>query len=295
MGHQELRRGPRHLAPERDVRRELGAGCGAVRTLLARAPGGGGPWSSPGSGELRMKVVRSSTVVDYRHASRLSPTNLNWLVRARAWGWQQDLVTTAGAQLAAAAALLFGGELAADDPIATLNQVVLADLVIDSDTVWLFIQPAGCSVAYPIALRADTAIWLLHYAVLWVQEHDARPSSRPFADLTATSIVGLATSVLDFGDLTLADLVAGNRAYLRTIYPADSVAYLAAHWRTLKLACRGPRDAAHRRRYRAGSNPEAAFGRELREALRDLTRDQPGTRPSLPLVERYLLQRADAW
>ena len=242
-----------------------------------------------------MRAVRSSTVVHYRHADRLSPSNFNWLVRAREWSWQQDITTTKGASLAAVAALLFGGELAVDDAIDTLKRVSLADVVIERDTVWLFIQPAGCSAAYPIALRADTAIWLLHYLLQWVQEQDARPGSRLFGDVSDESIVGLATSLLGVRDLTLADLVSGNRAYLRTIYPADSVAYLAAHWRKLKLACCGPHGAGRRRRYRAGSNPDVAIGRQLRAALRDLTHDQPGARPSTPLVERYLLQRADAW
>jgi len=171
-----------------------------------------------------MNSARATTVIDYAHATRLTPTNFGWLVRARQWAWNQDVSSLEGVCMAAAAALLYGGELVADDPVRVLQSVRLADIVVAPDVVWMFVRPAGCTAPYPIALRTDTAIWLMHYVVKWVDAHGRSTSAHPFAAVTPETVTALAeSSLVDMVGLTLADIVAANRAYLATIYPAETM------------------------------------------------------------------------
>ena len=241
-----------------------------------------------------MSRLRPTTVAEYGHAERIPSADFDWLVRSREWAWNQPLAQLEGVMRAGVAALLFGGELAVRQPIEVLRRITLADVVLDGRNVWLFIQPPDCSDAYPIALRADTALWVVYALAEWVARHGAQSTAKPFASISVGDVEDMASSLIARDCPTrLPDLIAANRAFLRTRYPADTVGYLAGVWDRLKIACPGPTRAPHERRYDAWRSDVPEMTLPLRSALRDLAHSEPASKPPIFRLERYLGQRAE--
>ena len=189
-------------------------------------------------------MVRTAAraVVNLSCAEQLSPGDFSRIVNAREYAWNEDVESLDGAGRTAVCALLYGGELVVDDPGVVLQRLRLKDIIVEPSSIWLLIQPADCAGPFPIALRRDTAVWVLRYLVLWASRSDNSPELWPFASVNLREVLQLGREQLMHGrSLTLADIVAANRDYLRArIYPPETVGYLAACWSELKVACLAP-------------------------------------------------------
>lgn len=194
----------------------------------------------------KRRHYRPHSVIRLGGVGSLTPALFDKLSERRRDLWALDPATPGETALAAALALVVRGQLCCQNPVGALRRVRFLDLCLESDGLWIILQPDAFDRPYPIFLSLDESILVLRLAVE-TRPLATSPADRPFAlaGLEAGNLLERIERLagLPASSVSQRHVVAANRVALHTAgYPTSVMAYMAGELGSLSLRVDGPPD-----------------------------------------------------